>query len=96
MLIIDVIRNAHSQHAVCFLLAAYVETLQFSRVLPEGVTNLPRQRKQVQKRLRRIIAQLVEAPKRLDARGSLVAKEALQVFGTALNRLKQLAKKKAL
>ncbi len=93
MLIIDVIRHAHTQHAVCFLLAAYIETLQFSRVLPEGVTNLPLGRKPIQKRLRRIIAQLVDAPKRLDARGCLVAKEASQVFGTALNRLRQLAKK---
>jgi hypothetical protein len=41
MLINDAIRTARSEHTVYFLLTAYLESLQFSRKLPEYVTVLP-------------------------------------------------------
>jgi hypothetical protein len=41
MLINDAIRSARSEHAIYFLLTAYLESLQFSRKLPEYVTAMP-------------------------------------------------------
>jgi hypothetical protein len=44
MLMIDVMRRLNTEHEICFLLTAYVETLQFyesAKRLPPGVTVLP-------------------------------------------------------
>ena len=41
MMLHEAIRNARTEHTVYFLLTAYLETLQFSRKLPERLTVLP-------------------------------------------------------
>jgi len=44
MMIVDVVRRLNTEGEICFLLSAYLETLQFhspSKYLPPGVTTLP-------------------------------------------------------
>jgi len=89
--ITDAIRDANTEQDTYVLLAAYLEAMQRHekrKMLPEYVTRLPMNGKDdVMARFEKLVAGLDAASKRLDDEACLVIKEALAVFGTALDRL---------
>ena len=95
MIIIDIIREAETEHDVYFLLTAYVEAVRFGdklNCLSEPMTRLPfTGMDDVSGRFEKLVAELDVASRRLDDNTCEVIKEALHVFGTALNRLRSLA-----
>ncbi len=92
MMIIDAIRRAGSRETVYLLLSAYLETLQFSRKLPEPLTALPvTGTRDVWSRSESIIAEFekrrgLSDPPTNDA----IVVEAICVFDAAIYRLSQL------
>lgn len=95
MLIVDVMRRLNSEHEVCFLLSAYLETLHFhspEKYLPPGVTDLPlRGAEDVEERFTELLgAELTGlARAQSDTRGA-IAKEATEIFGVACGRIQAL------
>jgi len=89
--IVDAIRDANSEQDTYVLLTAYLEAMQRHekrKMLPEYVTSLPMNGKDdVMARFEKLVAGLDAASKRLDDEACLVIKEALAVFGAALDRL---------
>jgi len=94
MTITDVIRDADSEHVVYFLLSSYVNTARYRNTLkglPEQISALPLASKgEVRSRFQMLMLELDGASKRLDNKACATIKEALAVFGTALNRLQSL------
>jgi hypothetical protein len=89
--IADAIRNTNTQQDIYVLLTGYLEVMQgYERreMLPEYVTCLPINGKDdVMARFKKLVAGLDVASKRLDDEACVVIKDALAVFGTALDRL---------
>lgn len=91
MIIDHVIRDADSESAIYFLLAAYIETTQFGGRLPEYLTNLPiTGLEDVETRFQQLMVELDKAPKQLHNESRVVIDEALHIFDAALCRLKVL------
>lgn len=94
MTITDVIRVAGSDHVIYFLLSSYVNTSRYGdrlKSLPEQVAALPlTSRDDVKSRFEILMRELDAASKRLDDQACDILKEALAIFGIALNRLQSL------
>jgi hypothetical protein len=89
MEITDVIRQADSDYVVFFLLAAYIETLQFGRQVPDYLTQLPINGfDDLNVRFANLAVVLDLASTKQDVSACMVLRESLQVFGTALNKLR--------
>ncbi len=90
-MIVDAIRDANTERDTYVLLTAYLEAMQRHekrKMLPECVTRLPMNGKDdVMARFEKLVAGLDAASKRLDDEACLLIKEALAVFGAALDRL---------
>jgi hypothetical protein len=91
IVIVNAIREANTERDTYVLLTAYVEAMQSHErrnMLPESVTRLPMNGKDdVMARFEKLVAGLDAASKSLDDEACLVIKEALAVFGAALDRL---------
>ncbi|MBI2291938.1 MAG: hypothetical protein HYU73_16745 [Betaproteobacteria bacterium] len=91
MIIDYVIRNAESESAIYFLLAAYIETTQFGERLPEYLTNLPiTGMEDVETRFQQLMMECDKASERLPNKSGAIIEEALHIFDDALCRLKVL------
>jgi hypothetical protein len=90
-MMIDVMRDATTEHEIYFLLTAYIEAVRFCdklNCMPESITRLPlRGMADLRTRFGELIDQLDVASRRLDDRSCTVLREALHIFGTALQRL---------
>lgn len=90
MTINDAIRKANSEHVIYALLTAYVETLQFSRKLPEHLTVLPiGGLHDLQSRFEKLANDL-ETTIRLPDVSAFDVVQTLSVFDSAINRLSQV------
>jgi hypothetical protein len=91
MMLTDAIREANSEHAVYFLLTGYVETLQFSKILPDRLVELPLEGlRDLRLRLERLVAHFETTIRLMDNAACDVIGEAIQVFDAALRRLNRL------
>ncbi|MCE9640076.1 MAG: hypothetical protein K8S22_08000 [Betaproteobacteria bacterium] len=94
MTITDVIREADTNHVIYFLLSSYVNASRCGdrlKSLPERVAALPlTSATDVKSRFEILILELDAASKRLDDQACIMLKDALTIFGTALNRLQSL------
>lgn len=90
-MIADAIRDTNTQQDTYVLLTGYLEAMQCyerRKLLPEYVTRLPiNGRDDVMTRFEKLVTGLDAASKRLDDEACAVIKDALAVFGTALDRL---------
>ena len=95
MFISDVMRRLNTEHEICFLLTAYVETLQFydaAKRLPPGVAALPLKGvDDIEARFTELLgAELCGlARAHCDTQGA-IARESTEVFGAAFTRLQAL------
>jgi len=91
---IDVIRGAETEHEIYFLLTSYIQAVRHSdrlRLAPELLARLPLHgMSDVQLRFEALVPELDKASRRLDGKGCVLIREALNVFGTALDRLTAL------
>jgi hypothetical protein len=88
MLINDAIRTARSEHTVYFLLTAYLESLQFSRKLPDYVTALPLAGlNDLEWRFERLFAEFESEVGAKDANQLHDLLEAINVFEVSVSRL---------
>ena len=91
---IDVIRGAETDHEIYFLLTAYVQAVRHGdrlRLAPDLLARLPLHgMSDVQSRFEALVPELDKASRRLDSKGCLLIREALNIFGTALDRLTAL------
>jgi hypothetical protein len=89
--IADAIRDTNTEQDIYALLTGYLQIMQCyerRKMLPEYVTRLPISGKDdVMARFKKLVAGLDLASKRLDDEACVVIKDALAVFGTALDRL---------
>ncbi len=96
-MITDVMRNASSEHEIFFLLTAYVEAVRYGdrfRFLPECVSHLPlNQTNDVRERLGKLLVELDIASRNLDDHCCEVLREAVHIFGTALELLTKLERR---
>jgi len=91
MVIDYVIRNAESERAIYFLLAAYIETTRFGERLPEYLTNLPiTGMEDVETRFQQLLRERDKASEQPPTKSSAIIEEALRIFDDALCRLKVL------
>ena len=91
MMIANVIAKADSEHVIYFLLGAYVEATQFGRNLPERLTKLPiAGMPDVETRYEQLIEEFRNASHQQREKTRLEIDEALDIFETALRRLKFL------
>jgi hypothetical protein len=91
MMINDAIANANSDHTIYFLLTAYLDTLQFSRKLPEHLTVSPITGLQdMESRLEQLIAEYETEIRLPDSSKFFVLVEAVHIFDIAAIRLCQL------
>jgi hypothetical protein len=91
MMIANVIAKADSEHVIYFLLGAYLEATQFGRNLPEHLTHLPvRGLQDVEARYEQLIEEFRNASHQQRQKARLEIDEALDIFETALRRLKFL------
>jgi hypothetical protein len=91
MLINDAIRNARSEHTVYFLLTAYLESLHFSRKMPEYLTVLPLAGlNDLEWRFEKLFAEFESLVGETDSRQMHDLLEAINVFDASVNRLCQL------
>ena len=87
----DAIRDANSEHAVYFLLTSYVESLQFSKILPDRLVELPLEGlRDLRLRLDRLVAHFETTIRLMDNAACDLIGEAIQVFDAALRRLNRL------
>jgi hypothetical protein len=91
-MIADEIRNAKTEYEIYFLLASYIEAVRFADKLhcgvPMHVTQLPlHDNADVRERFELLLAELDMASKRLDDSSCTILKEAVYMFGCALQRL---------
>lgn len=95
MMITDVIVEAKTEHAIYFLLTAYLESVRFGdkfRLLPEHITRLPLDGiVDVRVRFHDLRTELDRASGPGCSKAGALIKEALYVFGTGLDRLTWLA-----
>jgi len=93
MLIVDVIREADSDHEIYFLVTSYVEAVRYCdplRLLPMVVRELPlNDVEDVTIRVEMLRA-ILESPDALSDEIRLVLAEALDIFGMARHRLDAL------
>jgi len=91
---IDVIRGAETEHEIYFLLTAYIQSVRYSdrlRLAPDLLARLPLHgMSDVQSRFGALVPELDKASRRLDGKGCVLIREALNIFGTALDRLTAL------
>ena len=87
----DAIRKAATEHTVYFLVTAYLDTLQFSRKLPEHLTVLPiADLADLESRFAKLVAEF-EAELRIpDSHKFFVLVEAVGIFDLAAVRVCQL------
>ncbi|HUO43772.1 MAG TPA: hypothetical protein VMT94_02525 [Burkholderiales bacterium] len=94
MMIADIIRKSETQSEIYFLLTSYLEALQFSGAgtgIPQPLLDLPlRGKTDMKARFEKLVIELDSASRRLDDEACLAIKEALHIFGAALNRLRTL------
>jgi hypothetical protein len=95
MQILDVMRKVNTENEVKFLLAAYVETLpfyDFAHSLPHGVTDLPLAgMEDVRDRFETLLdIELSGGAAQAGERVHAIVREAAEVFGVALTRLRTL------
>jgi len=91
MMIHDAIRNAGSEHAIYFLLTAYLDTLQFSRKLPEHLTVLPiTDLPDLESRFEKLVAEFESELRLPDSHKFFVLMEAVGIFNLAVVRACQL------
>jgi hypothetical protein len=92
MLITDLIRDANSEHEVHFWTTAYIESVRYGDqlgLLPERVTRLPLTgARDIRERFDGLVIELDAASRQLNDRFCTAIKEALQVFGAGIARLK--------
>ena len=85
----EVIRNAESEGEIYFLLAAYIESRQWKRALPERLTHLPiTGLHDVESRFEQFVAERVTEP--LPDIACAEVEEALRVFDAAICRLNMM------
>ena len=91
MMLHEAIRNARTEHTVYFLLTAYLETLQFSRKLPERLTVLPiADMQDMQARFEQLVAEYETELRMPNSHQFFVLLEAVGVFDLAALRVCQL------
>ncbi|MDB5811897.1 MAG: hypothetical protein JWN94_4019 [Betaproteobacteria bacterium] len=94
MLIIDMIRDADTDHEVYFWMTAYIESVKYGDalgLLPERITRLPLAgARDVRERFDGLIIDVDQASRQLNDRSCVVLKEALHVLGAGIARLKVL------
>jgi hypothetical protein len=93
-MIADAIRETDTEHEIYSLLTAYIEAVRYGGeldLLSEPLTSLPiTGPDDIRARSAILIAELDSASKRLDDKACAVIKEALVIFGAALNRFELL------
>ncbi len=94
MMINDVIRDAATEHEIYFLLTAYVEAVRYCdklNHLPEAMGNLPLAgMDDVRLRIEKLKTGLGKPHPELAGEDHAMIKEAMDIFETALNRLRSL------
>lgn len=97
-MIIDVIRETESEHQIYFLLTAYVEAVRFSdklNLLPDTLKQQPvASTTDVKACFEQLLIELDRESKGLNHRVCSTLKEALHIFGTAINRLESITRAK--
>lgn len=96
-MIADLIREARTEQEIFHLLNAYIEAAGCdgkSSYLPDDMATLPSCVNDVMQRCFKLMEALDVSSKRLDDEACLALKEALHVYGNALNRLKSLEREK--
>lgn len=95
MMIVDVVQDADSEYVIYFLLAAYIEAVQFAAKLPEHVKTLPIAGfGDVEMRYQLLMMELHNAVEHPHDNAYLEIRDALCVFGAALCRLAFLERKR--
>jgi hypothetical protein len=96
MMIHDAIRKANSEHTVYFLLTAYLDTLQFSRQLPEHLTVLPiADLRDLESRFEKLVTEFETELRMPDSHKFFVLLEAVGIFDLAAVRVCQLINERA-
>lgn len=94
----DVIREAKSEQEIYFLLNSYVEAVRFGdqlNVVPDPVKRLPLAgRTQVRQQYQKLV-ELDKSSGATNDSANTVIKEALPIFGAALERLESLPDKQS-
>jgi len=91
MMIHDAIRKAATEHTVYFLVTAYLDTLQFSRTLPEHLTVLPiADLQDLESRFAELVAEFETELRMPDSHKFFVLVEAVGIFDLAAVRVCQL------
>jgi hypothetical protein len=95
MTLTDAIREASTVHEIYFLLTAYVEAARYCDrpgILPGEMRDLPiKGVDDLSARIGNLKAMFGVPPEELSSRDRVVVKEALEIYGCALARLKYLA-----
>ena len=87
----DAIRKAATEHTVYFLVTAYLDTLQFSRKLPEHLTVLPiADLADLESRFAILVAEFETELRMPDSHKFFVLVEAVGIFDLAAMRVCQL------
>ena len=90
-MIADVIRNADSDREIYLLMAAYVDAMRSVANLSDELIEQPIiDSDDLRARFRQLITELDNASAQLDAEAVPAIKEALHIYGTALDRLRTL------
>jgi hypothetical protein len=91
MMLHDAIRKASTEHTVYFLVTAYLDTLQFSRKLPEHLTVLPiADLADLESRFAILVAEFEAELRMPDSHKFFVLVEAVGIFDLAAIRVCQL------
>jgi hypothetical protein len=94
MMIADVIRHTDTEHEIYSLVIAYLEAMQFgdkTTFISPSTTTLPLMGKaDLQKRFDQLFLDLDNASKSPNDQACMAMKEALHVFGSALQQLRQI------
>lgn len=86
-MITDAIKCVQTEHAVYFLLTAYVETLTFTESIPETVRRLPIRGREDVRRRAEVLHDVMYAPAPVLV--ALKIEEAADVFDVAFEQLRQ-------
>ena len=93
-MVIDTIRHAENESEIYALLTAQTERLVSAASLPANLRKLPIEGPDdLSSRCRALLIELDLASKQLDDNGCFAIKEALQIYGAALFRLRVLDSK---
>ena len=97
MMLHDAIRKASTEHTVYFLVTAYLDTLQFSRKLPEHLTVLPiADLEDLESRFAKLVAEFEAELRMPDSHKFFVLVEAVGIFDLAAMRVCQLLSESAI